>query len=87
MIDVTDSQSDATRNPGFRQGTRIGSMRDGLVKFLTPALGPETKPTSVTEGVVADASGNVYGAETSTTNVRIRQEVRIREQKRYQLPS
>jgi hypothetical protein len=33
-------------------------------------LGPETKPTSVTEGVSADAVGNVYGAETGSKNLR-----------------
>jgi streptogramin lyase len=69
-IYVSDSQSDATHNPGFKQGIRIGSTRDGIVKAFIPALGPETKPMSVTEGVAADARGNVYGAETSTMNVR-----------------
>ncbi|MGB9067868.1 MAG: peptidyl-alpha-hydroxyglycine alpha-amidating lyase family protein [Candidatus Acidiferrales bacterium] len=67
---VTDSESDAKINPGFRQGIRIGSTRNGTVKVFIPALGPETKPTSVTEGVAADARGNVYGAEVSSMNVR-----------------
>jgi len=57
-------------NPGVRQGIRIGSTKDGAVKMFIPALGPETKPTSVTEGVSADATGNVYGAETSSKNLR-----------------
>jgi hypothetical protein len=67
---VTDSQSDEKVNPGVRQGIRIGSTKDGIVKMFIPALGPEEKPTSVTEGVSADATGNVYGAETSSKNLR-----------------
>ena len=69
-IYVTDSQSDEKVNPGIRQGIRIGSTKDGVVKMFIPALGPETKPTSVTEGVSADAMGNVYGAETGSKNLR-----------------
>jgi sugar lactone lactonase YvrE len=67
---VTDSQSGAKLNPGFTQGIRIGSTKDGVVKAFIPALGPEKKPTSVTEGVAADAMGNVYGGETATRNLR-----------------
>jgi len=67
---VTDSQSDEKLNPGFRQGIRIGSAKDGSVEFFIPALGPETKPTSITEGVAADARGNVYGAESLSMNLR-----------------
>jgi hypothetical protein len=69
-IYVTDSQSDAKQNPGFKQGIRIGSAKDGSIKYFIPALGPETKPTSITEGVTADAKGNVYGGETTSMNVR-----------------
>jgi hypothetical protein len=68
-IYVTDSQSDAKVNPGFKQGIRIGSTEDGLIKALIPPVGPETKP-SATEGVAADAMGNVYGGETGTKNLR-----------------
>jgi DNA-binding beta-propeller fold protein YncE len=69
-IYVTDSQSDEKVNPGVKQGIRIGSTKDGVVKMFIPALGPDTKPTSVTEGVSADPAGNVYGAETSSKNLR-----------------
>jgi streptogramin lyase len=69
-IFVTDSQSNEKNNPGFTQGIRIASTKDGVVKMFIPALGPEQKPTSVTEGVAADAQGNVYGAETSSRNLR-----------------
>ena len=69
-IYVTDSQSDEKVNPGVKQGIRIGSTKDGVVKMFIPALGPAEKPTSVTEGVSADATGNVYGAETGSKNLR-----------------
>ena len=69
-IYVTDSQSDDKTNPGFKQGIRIGSAKDGSIKYFIPALGPEAKPTSITEGVAADAKGNVYGGETTSMNVR-----------------
>jgi hypothetical protein len=69
-IYVADFQSDAKRNPGFKPGIRIGSAKDGSVKYFIPALGPEAKPTSVTEGVAADSHGNIYGAESETMNVR-----------------
>ena len=67
---VTDSQSTPKINPGFTQGIRIGSVLDGLVKVFIPALGAESKPSSVTEGVAADNLGNVYGAETATRMLR-----------------
>ena len=69
-IYVTDSTSDEKLNPGFPKGIRIGSAKDGIVKALIPPLGPAEKPTSVTEGVAADARGNVYGGETQSRNLR-----------------
>jgi hypothetical protein len=56
-------------NPGFKQGIRVGSAKDGSVKAFVPALGPEAKPMIVTEGVAADKLGNLYGGETGTMNV------------------
>ena len=64
------SQSDAKRNPGVRPGIRIGSARDGKVTAFVPALGPEEKPTSATEGIAADAAGNLYAGDTGTRNLR-----------------
>lgn len=69
-IYVTDSQSNEKNNPGFIQGIRVGSTKDGVVRMHIPAIGPEQSPTSVTEGVAADAQGNVYGAETRSQNLR-----------------
>jgi hypothetical protein len=69
-IYVTDSQSDAKRNPGFRRGIRIGSAKDGSIKALIPGIGSEPDKESVPEGVAADGMGNVYGAETTAENLR-----------------
>jgi streptogramin lyase len=67
---VADSQSDAKVNPGFQKGIRIGSARDGIVQMLIPVPGPQEKPTTTTEGVAADARGDVYGAEANSNNLR-----------------
>ena len=68
-IYVTDSQSDAKRNPGVRRGIRVGSAKDGSVRALIPGVGPEPDKESVPEGVAADAAGVIYGAETSAANL------------------
>src|SRR2546428_14024594 len=67
---VADHQSNAKLNPGFKRGIRIGSVKDGAVKTLVPGLGAEPEAQSVGEGVVADAMGNVYWAETAGMTVR-----------------
>jgi DNA-binding beta-propeller fold protein YncE len=41
IIYVADSQSDAQRNPPFKQGIRIGSVKDGKVTAFIPAPSPE----------------------------------------------
>ena len=69
-IYVADHQSDKKNNPGFKRGIRIGSVKDGKVAALIPGLGADPETQSVGEGVVADADGNVYWAETSGMNVR-----------------
>jgi len=70
ILYVADHQSNAKNNPGVRLGIRIGSVRDGKVTAFIPALGPEEKPTSTTEGIVVDAAGNLYAGETGTRNLR-----------------
>ena len=67
---VADHQSNATLNPGFKRGIRIGSAKDGAVSAFIPGLGAEPETQSVGEGVAADATGNVYWAETSGMTVR-----------------
>ena len=68
-IYVADSDSTDKTNPGFKQGIRIGSARDGVVRFFIPTEGDgpaeiNGRGTS-TEGVAADAAGNVFGGETA----------------------
>ena len=64
-IYVADSQSSETTNPGYRQGIRIGSVKDGTVTAFIPWT-----ETNTLEGVAADDQGNVYGGFTNTMNLR-----------------
>jgi len=67
MIYVADSQSDEKRNVPFRQGVRIGSVKDGKVAaFITDS---DPKP-NMPEGVAADADGNVFGGFTDKRTVK-----------------
>jgi sugar lactone lactonase YvrE len=70
---VADSDSDSLRNPGWKRGIRIGSAKDGTVKFFIPYVGPEPEPgmNGAAEGVAADARGNVYGAEVTKRNLKM----------------
>jgi streptogramin lyase len=72
FIYVADSESNLKRNPGWKRGIRIGSAEDGIVTAFIPD--PEPDPdkagTSAAEGVAADASGNVYGAEVGPKTLR-----------------
>jgi len=66
---VSDSQSEYTDpsvdryNPGFEHGVHIGSARNGMVTGFIPM---PTSPNhgNAAEGIVADATGNIYIAET-----------------------
>ena len=52
-------------NPGTRRGIRIGSARDGSVKYFIPdpCPYPYAAVSSLAEGITADFEGNVYGAD------------------------
>jgi hypothetical protein len=52
-------------NPGCRRGIRIGSAKDGSVKFFVPDPNPYPPISGSTspEGITADLHGNLYGAE------------------------
>ena len=70
VIYVADSESREGKpgygfNPGCRRGIRIGSAKDGTVKFFVPdaAPYPATGESTASEGVATDADGNIYGAE------------------------
>jgi len=70
VIYVGDSESRDGKegygyNPGCRRGIRIGSAKDGSLKYFVPDVGPypPTEGSTSPEGVTADAHGNIYGAE------------------------
>ncbi|MBI3792799.1 MAG: hypothetical protein HY275_18225 [Gemmatimonadetes bacterium] len=67
MLYVADSESGwvEPRHAAWKRGIRIGSARDGLVKWFIPdpATTPPANLTSSAEGVAVDAKGNIYGAE------------------------
>ena len=65
VLYVADSESNSKTNPGWKRGIRIGSAKDGKVTAFIPdpERDPEKVVTSGSEGVAADAHGNVYGAE------------------------
>jgi streptogramin lyase len=66
IIYVSDSQSDGKVNPGFGQGIRVGTVKDGKVV----AYIPETKELGALEGIAADDTGNIYAGYTNTMNLR-----------------
>jgi sugar lactone lactonase YvrE len=65
VIYVADSESEsvARNHDGWKRGIRIGSAKDGSLKYLIPDPVEKAPSTSAAEGVAADARGNVYGAE------------------------
>ena len=75
-IYVTDSESEsvARNHDGWKRGIRIGSAKDGSVKYFIPdpdtRRQPEFTGTSAGEGVAADAAGNVYGAEVGPKDLK-----------------
>jgi sugar lactone lactonase YvrE len=73
---VADSQSESSDpkrpayNPGFEQGIRVGSAKDGKVTAFIPIPPPPDAATNAPEGVAADASGSVYGADVVLKDIR-----------------
>jgi hypothetical protein len=59
------AQSGYGFNPGIRRGIRIGSARDGSVKYFIPdpCPYPYGSGSTLAEGVAVDSQGNVYGAD------------------------
>jgi sugar lactone lactonase YvrE len=64
-IYVADSESESvSRNhDGWKRGIRIGSAKEGSVKYFIPDPVEKATTTSAAEGVAVDAQGNIYGAE------------------------
>jgi DNA-binding beta-propeller fold protein YncE len=67
IIYVADSQSNAERNPGFKMGIRIGSVKDGKVTAFIPEGGAEI---GAPESVAVAADGSVYGGYTNKMVIR-----------------
>ena len=73
---VADSMSESddpkrpAYNPGFEQGIRVGSAKDAKVMAFIPIPPPPGAATNAPEGVAADPSGNVYGADVVLKDVR-----------------
>jgi len=66
-IYVADSTSDEKRNPGFKQGVRIGSAKDGKLTAFIPLVDPQLQSA---EEVAADDEGNIYAGFTSKRNLK-----------------
>lgn len=64
-IYVADSESESVskNHDGWRRGIRIGSAKDGSVKYFIPDPVEKAITTSAAEGVAADRDGIIYGAE------------------------
>ena len=64
-IYVADSESGsvAKDRTGWKRGIRVGSARDGSVRAFIPDPNEAATTTSAAEGVAADATGVIYGAE------------------------
>jgi sugar lactone lactonase YvrE len=60
-----DSQSDEKTNPGVKRGVRIGSAKDGSVKYFIPDTNAANNPLG--EGVCATSKGEIFVAGVSTT--------------------
>jgi len=72
ILYAADSESNTKRNPGWKRGIRIGSLKDGKVTAFIPdpVTDADASATSGAEGVAADAKGNVYGAEVGPKTLR-----------------
>jgi hypothetical protein len=62
VIYVADSESWGPDQPGWKKGIRIGSAKDGSVKYFIEDMESTTIEHSGAEGVGVDEEGNVYGA-------------------------
>lgn len=69
---VADSESNFSRNPGFKRGIRVMDLESGFVEAFIPDPEPDqnNSGTSAAEGVAVDNEGNVYGAEVGPMMLR-----------------
>ena len=61
-IYVADSESWGPDEPGWKKGIRVGSAKDGSVKYFIEDIESTTTDHSGAEGVGVDRDGNVYGS-------------------------
>ena len=62
IIYVADSESWGPDEPGWKKGIRVGSAKDGSVKYFIEDIESTTQDHSGAEGVGVDRVGNVYGS-------------------------
>jgi len=69
---VADSESNYSRNPGFKRGMRVIDTSDfHVIAFIPdPETDQDNSGTSAAEGVAVDNEGNVYGAEVGPRALR-----------------
>ncbi len=67
VLYACDSQSNEKTNPPFRQGIRIGSVKDGKVTAFISAPEPGFE---MPEGCAADKDGSVFGGFTAKNDVK-----------------
>ncbi len=72
-IYVADSQSDDKTNPGFKQGIRIGSVKDGKVTGFIPLTDPAIGSA---EELAADDQGNIFAGFTAVSKTAVRKFVK-----------
>jgi NHL repeat len=71
IIYVADSESGsvAPTRTDWKRGIRVGRVSDGAVTAFIPDPSNQTSGTSAAEGVAADATGNIFGAEVGPKRV------------------
>jgi sugar lactone lactonase YvrE len=71
VIYVADSESGSVNKAhgAWKRGMRVGSAKDGSVAAFIPDPDENATTTSAAEGVTADATGNIYGAEVGPKRV------------------
>ena len=72
-IYVADSQSNDKINPGFMQGIRIGSVKDGKVSAFIPLTDPSIGSS---EEIAADDEGSVFAGFTAPDKIALRKFVK-----------
>jgi len=78
VIYVADSESESISrgsngmhgHEGWKRGIRIGSAKDGKVKYFIPDPVDNATNTSSAEGITVDPQGVIYGAEVGQKDIK-----------------